>query len=222
MSTEAAPTTRPPGGRPDKRQSILTGAKAVFAELGYTGASIDAIAKRANVSTRTIYNHFRDKPELFHATMMASTYAVSDALMHIIDRHFRKITDLEADLIAFGCDFVLSKRDFAEHFAMMAQVKTEWSSVPESAARMWRQAGPDRINDELTRRLRQLSQRGTLRIDNPGQAAGHLQSLVWGSLPADFDAETTPHEEILANVTSGVRVFLYGYAATPDADRSGR
>src|SRR5690606_24629183 len=98
--------------------------------------------------TRTIYNHFRDKPELFHATIMTSTNAVSDRLLAIIDRHFHKITDLEADLIAFGIEFVTSKKDFAQHFAMMAQVKAEWSSVPERAARLWREAGPQRINTE--------------------------------------------------------------------------
>lgn len=213
MATETAPPVRPVGGRPDKRESILSGAMAVFAEQGYTGASIDAIAKRANVSTRTIYNHFRDKPELFHATIMASTNAVGDRLTAIIDRHFHKITDLEADLIAFGVDFVTSKKDFAEHFAMMAQVKAEWSSVPEPAARLWRAAGPQRINNELSQRLRRLTEQGLLRVDNLDQAAGHLQSLVWGSLPADFDMTVVPPEQIRANVESGVRVFLYGYAS---------
>ena len=44
--------------RPDKREAILRGALTVFARDGYTRASIDAIAKEGEVSTRTLYNHF--------------------------------------------------------------------------------------------------------------------------------------------------------------------
>lgn len=212
MATETAPPIPPVGGRPGKRESILQGAMAVFAEEGYTGAGIDAIAKRAGVSTRTIYNHFRDKAELFHTTILSSTTCVSDALVAIVDRHFHKVTDLEADLTAFGRDMVTSKREFAAHFAMMRQVKTEWANVPEAAAKIWREAGPKRVNAELAERLRVLGERGLLRVDNPEHAANHLMTLVWGSLSADYDVFVTADAEILEHVASGVRVFLYGYA----------
>ncbi|ADD41634.1 TetR/AcrR family transcriptional regulator [Stackebrandtia nassauensis] len=213
MATETAPSSRPVGGRADKRESIIRGAMAVFAEEGYTRASIDAIAKRAGVSTRTIYNHFRDKPELFHVTIMTSTNGVGDAISALIERHFHKVTDVEADLNAFGFDLVTSKGEFSAHFAMMQQVKTEWAHVPAEAARLWREAGPRRVNNELAAKLSELDAKGLLRVENPQQAAKHLQTLVWGSLPIDFDLAATPESEIAAHVASGVRVFLYGYAA---------
>lgn len=50
-----------------KRQTILDGATKVFIEKGYDVASMDAIAEVANVSKRTIYNHFPSKELLFQA-----------------------------------------------------------------------------------------------------------------------------------------------------------
>ncbi|MGH8880318.1 MAG: TetR/AcrR family transcriptional regulator, partial [Stackebrandtia sp.] len=191
------------------------GAMSVFAEAGYGGAGIDAIAKRAGVSTRTIYNHFQDKPELFHATIMESTTSVTAAMLAVVERHFRKVTDLEADLIAFGCDLVRTKAEFAAHFEMMRQVKTEWSHVPAEAARQWDEAGPRRFNTELAARLRLLAERGLLRVGDADQAAHHLLVLAWSGLPDAFELGGTPDSEVVEKVTAGVQVFLYGYAGGP-------
>lgn len=47
---------------------ILDAALGVFCEFGY-GASIDAVASRANVARQTIYNHFGSKEALFGAAL---------------------------------------------------------------------------------------------------------------------------------------------------------
>jgi len=50
-----------------KRQMILDGASEVFIESGFEASSMDRIAEVANVSKRTIYNHFPSKELLFQA-----------------------------------------------------------------------------------------------------------------------------------------------------------
>ncbi|GBR02615.1 TetR/AcrR family transcriptional regulator [Acetobacter oeni] len=50
-----------------KRQQILTGAGAIFAELRYEGASMSHIARRSSVSKGTLYNYFDSKAALFAA-----------------------------------------------------------------------------------------------------------------------------------------------------------
>ncbi|MGL1958441.1 MAG: TetR/AcrR family transcriptional regulator [Colwellia sp.] len=50
-----------------KRLDILRAAQEEFKENGFLGASMDSIAKRAEVSKRTVYNHFPSKEKLFHA-----------------------------------------------------------------------------------------------------------------------------------------------------------
>lgn len=48
-----------------KRQAVLNAAVAEFQRCGFSGASMDAIAELAQVSKRTVYNHFASKEILF-------------------------------------------------------------------------------------------------------------------------------------------------------------
>jgi TetR/AcrR family transcriptional regulator of autoinduction and epiphytic fitness len=50
-----------------KRQSIIEAAIDEFREYGFHGAKTARIAKKASVSSRTLYNHFESKEALFHA-----------------------------------------------------------------------------------------------------------------------------------------------------------
>ncbi|WP_444920113.1 TetR/AcrR family transcriptional regulator [Microbulbifer sp. CnH-101-G] len=47
-----------------KRQAIIDAAKQAFQELGVQGTSMDELAARAQVSKRTVYNHFASKEAL--------------------------------------------------------------------------------------------------------------------------------------------------------------
>jgi AcrR family transcriptional regulator len=59
---------RRPGGA-DTRGEIVAAAAEAFAELGYAGASIRGIAKRAGVDPALVHHYFADKSELFVETM---------------------------------------------------------------------------------------------------------------------------------------------------------
>jgi len=48
-----------------KKKQIIEAAIAEFQEKGFAGASMDRISERANVSKRTVYNHFDSKDILF-------------------------------------------------------------------------------------------------------------------------------------------------------------
>ncbi len=50
-----------------KRDQILEAAVEEFQQRGFVGASMDRIAELANVSKRTVYNHFENKQALFNA-----------------------------------------------------------------------------------------------------------------------------------------------------------
>ncbi len=51
----------------EKRKIILEGAIQVFTEKGFEASSMDKIAEVADVSKRTVYNHFQSKESLFQA-----------------------------------------------------------------------------------------------------------------------------------------------------------
>lgn len=50
-----------------KRKDIIDAAIDEFREQGFLGAKTTSIAKKANVSSRTLYNHFESKEALFDA-----------------------------------------------------------------------------------------------------------------------------------------------------------
>ncbi|GAA2349275.1 TetR/AcrR family transcriptional regulator [Saccharopolyspora halophila] len=196
-----------------KRQAILEGAREVFGRDGYSRASIDAIAKVAEVSTRTIYNHFTDKDELFRAVILESAEQVRERQLADLERHLGKVVDLESDLIALGLAFTTVMPQFGAHFALVRQIQAEIGHIPEDVLVAWQETGPQPVQAGLARRLAELDERGLLDVEDPNRAARHFVALVGsevqsrtysGALPIDEAAR----EEI---VTAGVRTFLRAY-----------
>ncbi|GAA0472535.1 TetR family transcriptional regulator [Actinoplanes capillaceus] len=56
-------------GNPDTREAILVAARSAFAEKGYDGASIRAIATGAGVDPALVHHYFGTKDKLFLETM---------------------------------------------------------------------------------------------------------------------------------------------------------
>ncbi|MCA3263246.1 MAG: TetR/AcrR family transcriptional regulator [Telmatospirillum sp.] len=63
---QAGPAKR---GRRPKRSEVLDAAVEEILEKGYAAATLAMIAERANVSTATVFKHFRTKAEIFGAIM---------------------------------------------------------------------------------------------------------------------------------------------------------
>ncbi|MQA82150.1 MAG: TetR family transcriptional regulator [Streptosporangiales bacterium] len=212
------------GGRQDKRRAILDGALTEFARDGYSRASVDAIAQGASVSTRTIYNHFRGKAELFETVIRESATRVADAQVAIIERHLDKILDLESDLVVFGRDLASPMTGYRDHFSLVRQVNAELEHIPRPAFDAWQRAGPRRVVASLADHLCRIADQGLLRLDAPEgadssdgsdqpaeQAATHLMLLVQGAVPFHHGAGTNREAQLDRIVRAGVRVFLHGY-----------
>src|SRR5258708_6943771 len=67
ITTHATPLHVVGDGDSSKRRQILDGARKVFMDLGFDGASIGEIARSAGVSKGTLYVYFDDKNRLFEA-----------------------------------------------------------------------------------------------------------------------------------------------------------
>lgn len=78
-----ARTGRRPG-KQDTRQAILDAARAAFAERGYDGASIRAIAASAGVDPALVHHYFGAKDQLFLAAMRVPVDP-SEILPRILD-----------------------------------------------------------------------------------------------------------------------------------------
>jgi len=87
-----------------KREAIIQAATQAFQEYGVNGTSMDKLAELANVSKRTVYNHFATKEDL---------------VMHLITKQFEEaklsITveyDSSRDLSEQLCELVLQDIEF--------------------------------------------------------------------------------------------------------------
>lgn len=91
MSSSADPAlSRRERERRRRRQAMLRAAQAVFAEQGYTQATLDEIAERAEFGKGTLYNYFEDGKE---GLLFATFDEVYDDLHEMIDSTFAQVNE---------------------------------------------------------------------------------------------------------------------------------
>lgn len=208
----AQPTTRsPPVASPvGKAAQILEAAKTIFLKEGFEAASMDTIAKTANVSKATLYAHYRSKVDLFGAvitdecTRRVALFAGDDI----------KAGDIRWALRLIGgrlIDLLLSP----EAIAINRIVIAESQRFPEIGATFWN-AGPERVIAQLTALFDEANRAGTLVVPDTRLAAEQFVTLIKVethsrrllNLPCDM------RQERLATIVEGaVRLLLKGYAA---------
>lgn len=65
----------------ERRQQLLTVARAVFAEKGFDGTSIEEIATRADVSKPVVYEHFGGKEGVYAVVVDRETEALLERMI---------------------------------------------------------------------------------------------------------------------------------------------
>jgi AcrR family transcriptional regulator len=219
--------TRPRRGRAHKREAIMSAARVVFGREGYTRTSIDAIAAEASVSTRTIYNHFEGKEELFGIVLQVSATQVAETFVETLRAGLPEgppaAAGLEADLVVIARALVRQSLDHPEHFAMIRQISAEAAHFPPEMLHAWREAGPLRVRREVADRLRAFGEAGLLRVGDPFQAAGHLVALASAELTLQYTpwADPMTEDQVDKALAAAVAAFLNGYAAVSDLTPSG-
>lgn len=100
MSTPAAPgprsARRGPRAAGDARRDILDAARRLFAEHGYAGTSLRAVAREAGVDPGLVHHYFEGKGQLFTLTMGVDVDPA--AVVEIILSHPRE--DVPAAIVA--------------------------------------------------------------------------------------------------------------------------
>ncbi|WP_439861246.1 TetR/AcrR family transcriptional regulator [Pseudomonas sp. MBLB4136] len=164
-------------GRPKdlaKRQAILDAAKNLFLRHGYDGSSMDAIAAEAGVSKLTVYSHFTDKETLFSEAIKAKCQEqLPELLFELADD-----APLESVLlnIARGFHALINSRESIELHRVMVGLGAQDPKL----SRVFYEAGPQRVLQEMEHLLRQAQRAGKLRIDDPLEAADQFFCLVKG------------------------------------------
>jgi AcrR family transcriptional regulator len=85
----------------NQRERLLGATEALIAESGVAGATIEAIVKRAGVSSVTFYEHFRNKDECFVAAFDRAVAGFHDELGEAVSTGASREEQLRAGLAAF-------------------------------------------------------------------------------------------------------------------------
>ncbi|WP_233809401.1 TetR/AcrR family transcriptional regulator [Paraburkholderia sp. HP33-1] len=156
-----------------KRVAIVGAAIEEFLAAGYDATSMDRIAASANVSKRTVYNHFPSKEALFAAILQQLWDAShdGDAPSYRADQPLRaQLLDLLERKLRLMHD---------ESFLSLARVAIAAGiHSPERAREMVARMGER--EEDLTAWVRAAAADGRIKTDDPAFAALQLQVLVKG------------------------------------------
>lgn len=156
-----------------KHDAILKAAIAEFRDNGFQCTSMDRIAARAEVSKRTVYNHFPSKDELF-AEIMLELWQTS---MARIDLPYRADRPLREQLEALLWQKMRLLHD--DNFLGLVRVAiAEMMHSPQRAGAMV--ARLDEKEEGVSRWIREAAAAGRLATDDPAFAALQLQGMLKG------------------------------------------
>ena len=211
---------RPKRGTESARtEALISAATRVFLREGYGLASIDKVAGEAGVSTRTIYERYKNKADLLGAVI---TRLVNRDMTTVLAPAELDRLDPKEALTAIAQTMMRRTRD-PESAALFRIVATEAFRFPELAAKM-RESGKMRWEGAIANYFRGQVERGTLNLACPDRAATLFLQMICAELHecALFGrADTMAQIDFTPHLTHAIDIFLYGAAprtARPTSD----
>lgn len=157
-----------------KRRAILEAAKEAFIAYGYSGASIETIAETAPVSKPTLYNHFKNKQDLFAAVI----HSLCTSLLHTLNNVQTEINDPIAGLKAIANAFV--DLVYAEEAIQLYRlIIAEQQQFPELGELIYH-SGPEPVLEQMCCYLAELNSQGILAIPTIESSSRLFLSMLKG------------------------------------------
>ncbi len=201
-------------GRPkdsERRGRILQAAEDLFLEHGVVAVSVDAIAREAEVSNRTVYSHFADKEALLWAVIQNAGDSIRPQLTSSRPATKQEFRD---SLIDFGSALVRLLTD-PKIVALGKLILSESSRHPEMAKQFY-EWGPRQTREQLRLLIQTGIDRRFLRSNTPPNCSDHLLAMWQGTwhLPQQLGLQS-PLSKTKAkqHSTECVELFLQAYGA---------
>ena len=190
-----------------KRRQILDGARKVFMDLGFDGASMGEIARAASVSKGTLYVYFTDKCALFEAIVEEETMVQGAAGFD-----FDANRAVPANLASYG-EAYLAIVCRPGGGSAIRTVMAIAERMPEVGRRYYERVLEGSIN-RLAGYLEAHVAANELAIDDCQLAASQFLLMCQASLflPFIFQAAPPPSPDRIRDVVaSAVRMFMAAY-----------
>lgn len=188
-----------------KHNAIRVSGTRLFLERGYAAVSMEQIATEAGVSKQTLYNHFKNKENLFQSIIED----VTGTLINRIATPDWRERNPHAVLRNFAHEFVtlmLQPASLGLHRIIVAEA----SRFPELAAGIYA-AGPARAIAFIADYLDGETRQGRLAVDSPSLAAEMFIGMLTGRLQLRLligAGDPPPPDEIDRRVDYAVDSFL--------------
>ena len=190
-----------------KRGQIIDAAVAEFREKGFAGASMDRISARADVSKRTVYNHFCSKEVLFRAIMDIMAERMNSAF----DVAYDPGQPIRVQLVALGWaeGNLMVDPDFMK---LARMVVGETMRDPALAAEMNEKMARIAVFREF---IEAAAGDGALKVDDAERATDQFLGLIkaQGFWPVIFSGEVVSRDQMTAIIGTTVDMFLKEYSA---------
>ncbi len=185
--------------RQEKRSAAMKSAMELFLEQGYERTSLLQIAKRAGVSTSTLFKHFPTKTSLFEA--IVGKYWELDEQYKYLPKPGKPRLGLRKIADDYAC--LLSRPEMG---ALFRVVVAEAAQMPE-LGQMQFDHGQRPFLESLEVYLKQETQAGTLKVPDIPMAAKQFLAMIAGVLfwprllltdfhPSDEEADAAVNESV--------------------------
>jgi AcrR family transcriptional regulator len=190
-----------------KRRQIIDGARKVFMDLGFDGASMGEIARSAGVSKGTLYVYFADKNRLFEAIVEEESIEQGKVAFN-----FDPERDVEVTLPEFGRAYIqlLCRPGGGSAIRTVMAIAER---MPEVGRRFYDNVLA-RTENRFAAYLQARAHSGDLVIDDYQLAAWQFMQMCQATLfqAFIFQAKPAPSAEQIATVVdSATRVFFAAY-----------
>ncbi|MGW7042122.1 TetR/AcrR family transcriptional regulator [Streptomyces avermitilis] len=197
-------------GSTQKRAAILSAARELFLADGFDRSSVDAIAARAEVSKRTVYDYFGDKQTLLQAVVDAVGQSLITTIRRILDDTLTDLTEaaeLEDVLVAFSMRIATDMLGSAEYATLQRLVRAQSGHPGENSM-------ADTPDEALAERFAAFAAAGLLEVPDARLAADQFIALTFGVALNRFgSANAAEDPRVRPLIVEGVRTFLRAYQA---------
>jgi AcrR family transcriptional regulator len=193
---------------------MIAAATRVFLRDGFGAASIDKVAHEAGVSTRTLYERFKNKADLLASVI---TRLVDRDMVTLFGAELERMSTRQA-LLTIG-ETVTGRACAPEAAALFRIVAAEAQRFPALAAKM-RAGTKARVNNAVANYFRSQVLRGKLVLGDPDRAAALFMQMVCAELHECLlfgSPEEVSKLNVAAHLQQVVDIFLNGAAPRGDA-----
>ncbi|WP_422770397.1 TetR/AcrR family transcriptional regulator [Plantactinospora sp. WMMC1484] len=197
-------------GATPKRAAIVAAARELFLSDGFDRTSVDALAARAGVSKRTVYDYFGDKVTLLNAVVEAVGRSMVATIRRTLDETLVAVdaAGLEEALVAFAMRISTEMLGSPEYATLERLARADSGQL----AKLDRYEIENAPEEALAERLGTLARAGLLDLADPRLAADQFIALTFGvALNRLRSANAAEDPRVGPIIVEGVRVFLRAY-----------